>query len=105
MMSSVSRTDAKPLRRATRRRTAYGAALSGLFLVSALAGSSAPTGFPQAPAAGFSVAHGAVGGRILIRGGVVVDGSGRAGWRADVEVADGKIVAVGRLRARSGETI
>ena len=43
---------------------------------------------------------------ILIRGGLVIDGSGRPGEIADVAVSDGRIVAVGRsLAAGSARTI
>src|SRR6516164_5714998 len=43
---------------------------------------------------------------ILIRGGLVIDGSGRPGEIADVAVSDGRIVAVGRsLAAGSAKTI
>jgi N-acyl-D-amino-acid deacylase len=42
---------------------------------------------------------------LLIRGGMVVDGSGLPGYRADVGVKDGKIADVGRLRDSAARTI
>ena len=33
----------------------------------------------------------------ILRGGTVIDGSGKAGFRADVGMLDGKIAAVGNL--------
>jgi N-acyl-D-amino-acid deacylase len=43
---------------------------------------------------------------LVVRGGTVVDGSGRPGVRADVGVRDGTIAAIGRLDdARAGEAI
>ncbi|HJU17354.1 MAG TPA: D-aminoacylase [Stellaceae bacterium] len=43
---------------------------------------------------------------ILIRGGLVVDGSGRPGESADIAVADGRIVAIGSgLAGRAGKVI
>ena len=43
---------------------------------------------------------------ILIRGGTVIDGSGRPGERADVAIADGRIAAIGRsLPGEAGRTI
>jgi N-acyl-D-amino-acid deacylase len=41
----------------------------------------------------------------LIANALVVDGSGHAARRASVRIAEGRIVAVGRLRARPGETV
>ena len=38
---------------------------------------------------------------IIIRGGTVIDGTGRPGYRADVEVCEGKIAAIGDLSGRS----
>ena len=42
---------------------------------------------------------------LLIKNGVVVDGSGGARYAADVAVQDGKIAAIGRLSARAKTTI
>src|SRR5512143_3603399 len=42
---------------------------------------------------------------ILIKGGLVVDGSGQSGYRADVGVRDGKIVGVGALDAEARQVI
>lgn len=42
---------------------------------------------------------------VVIRGGTVVDGSGFGSFRADVAVADGVIVRVGRVRERGREEI
>jgi N-acyl-D-amino-acid deacylase len=43
---------------------------------------------------------------ILIRGGTVIDGSGRPGEAGDVVVRDGRITAIGRsLTAGAGRTI
>ncbi|MPZ16616.1 MAG: amidohydrolase family protein [Luteitalea sp.] len=42
---------------------------------------------------------------ILIRGGLVVDGTGRAPFTGDVAVKDGRITEVGQLDATSAETI
>jgi len=42
---------------------------------------------------------------LVIRGGLVVDGSGAAPRHADVAVKDGRIVAVGEVAARQGEEI
>jgi N-acyl-D-aspartate/D-glutamate deacylase len=42
---------------------------------------------------------------LLIRNGLVVDGSGLPGYRADVGVQDGKIADVGRLRNGAARTI
>lgn len=44
-------------------------------------------------------------GSLLIRGGLVVDGSGRAGRVADVRIVDGRIDALGRLAPRPGEKV
>ncbi|MCB0074785.1 MAG: amidohydrolase family protein, partial [Caldilineaceae bacterium] len=42
---------------------------------------------------------------LLIRNGMVVDGSGGARYRADVAVQDGRIVRIGRLNERAKQTI
>ena len=42
---------------------------------------------------------------VAIRGGTVVDGTGRAAFRADVGIVDGRIVAVGDLDDNARETI
>src|SRR3954454_22328445 len=42
---------------------------------------------------------------LLVRGGLVVDGSGQPAYRADVGVRDGKITAIGSLRGTATRTI
>ena len=42
---------------------------------------------------------------LLIKNGTVVDGSGNPGYRADVAVSEGKIVAIGRINERAKQTI
>ncbi len=42
---------------------------------------------------------------LLIRNGTVVDGSGKPRYRADVGVAGGRIVEIGRLSTRATRTI
>src|SRR5215213_506676 len=37
---------------------------------------------------------------LVIRNGVVVDGSGLPGYRADVAIHDGRVVRIGRIRDR-----
>ncbi len=41
----------------------------------------------------------------IIRGGTVVDGTGAAPYAADVAIADGRIVAIGRIDGEAAETI
>ena len=41
---------------------------------------------------------------LVIRGGTVVDGSGKARFTADVGIADGKIVEVGRVTSIAART-
>lgn len=47
----------------------------------------------------------AIASSILIKGGTVVDGSGKPGQLADVRIQSGKIVKVGRLTALPDETV
>ena len=42
---------------------------------------------------------------LVIRGGTVVDGSGKARFTADVGIADGKIVEVGRIKSVAARTV
>ena len=42
---------------------------------------------------------------IIIRGGTVIDGMGKPGYRADVEVREGRIAAIGDLAGRSADRI
>ena len=42
---------------------------------------------------------------LLIRNGLVIDGTGAPGRNADVAVAAGKIVEVGRISGRARQTI
>ena len=42
---------------------------------------------------------------LLIKNGIVVDGSGNPGYRADVGVSGGKIAAIGRINERAKQTI
>jgi len=42
---------------------------------------------------------------LLIRGGLVVDGTGAEPLEADVAVADGRIVAVGKVTANTGAVL
>src|SRR5690606_8370097 len=42
---------------------------------------------------------------LIIRNGIVVDGSGNPGYRGDVAVSQGRIAAIGTLRESASETI
>ena len=42
---------------------------------------------------------------LLIKDGTVIDGSGGAGYRADVAVQDGRIAAIGRLNGKARQTV
>jgi N-acyl-D-amino-acid deacylase len=42
---------------------------------------------------------------LLVQGGLVLDGTGKAAKRADIRIRDGKIIAVGVLKPLRGETI
>ena len=42
---------------------------------------------------------------VAIRGGTVVDGMGRPGYRADVGIVDGRLVAIGTLDDDTRHTI
>src|SRR5215208_2590190 len=42
---------------------------------------------------------------LLVRGGLVVDGSGLPAYRADVGMRDGKIAEIGRLRGSAARTL
>jgi N-acyl-D-amino-acid deacylase len=42
---------------------------------------------------------------LIVKGGTIVDGSGMGRFRADVGVADGKIVEIGRIRAPAKQTL
>lgn len=42
---------------------------------------------------------------LLLRGGLVVDGTGRAPVRADVRISGDRITQIGRLKARQGDTV
>jgi N-acyl-D-aspartate/D-glutamate deacylase len=42
---------------------------------------------------------------LIIRGGTIVDGSGMGRYRADVGVAEGRIVEIGRIRSQARRTI
>lgn len=42
---------------------------------------------------------------LIVRGGTIVDGSGMGRYRADVGVANGKIVEIGRIRAPAKQTL
>src|SRR5258708_2742893 len=42
---------------------------------------------------------------LVIRGGTVVDGSGKARYAADVGVSQGRIASIGRIRERGREEI
>jgi len=43
--------------------------------------------------------------RLVVRGGLVVDGSGLPGFLADVEVVDGRIAAIGRVEGAGAEVV
>ena len=42
---------------------------------------------------------------IIIRGGTVIDGTGKPGYKADVAVKDGKIAAIGDLSCMEAEKV
>ena len=42
---------------------------------------------------------------LVIKNGMVVDGSGSARYRADVAITDGKIAKIGRVNEKSKQTI
>jgi len=42
---------------------------------------------------------------LVLRGGTVVDGSGEAGFTADVAIKDGRVVEIGRIAARGHREI
>ncbi len=44
-------------------------------------------------------------GRIILRGGAVIDGTGAAARRADVAVAGGRIAAVGQVAPQPGDEV
>jgi N-acyl-D-aspartate/D-glutamate deacylase len=44
-------------------------------------------------------------GRLVVRGGTVVDGTGMPGFTADVEVTDGRISRIGRIDANGAEVL
>lgn len=42
---------------------------------------------------------------LVIRGGTVVDGSGRAGYRADLAIKDDRVAAIGKIEGRGKREI
>src|SRR6267378_3502510 len=42
---------------------------------------------------------------VVVRNGVVVDGSGLASFRADVGIRDGRVASIGRIRERGSEEV
>ena len=42
---------------------------------------------------------------LIIKNGMIVDGSGAPGYPADLGITDGKIATIGRINARAGRTI
>ena len=46
-----------------------------------------------------------MGYELLVKNGIVIDGSGSPGYRADVGVVDGKIAAIGRINESAKQTI